>query len=415
MKLTLVILLAAVGSTAASWWVIHRQYAAREAHFGVFDPEGTVTVANFDQYVNVDGEAEFAEVDLPEGNEHHFGVMAPGEKGMHEFLVRNVGDAPLTLAIGAASCKCTFGSLTENSLAPGEETLVKLEWTVQTNEDKFEQNAELKTNDPDEPAVKLKIFGRVVRGIELVPKAWTFGEVAAGDPIEVSGVVYNHYDKDIEAKDVRISSERDSEPTVEVEEFEPTASDGIHAEARQAFRITARIPPGLPQGAIQKTLQFGFVQLDDAGKPIPPDPNDPSKLSYVTAPVTGSVAGVLSMITNSRLTETSGGYLYDFGKLDEGDGFSATVLIALKGSEREQTELKVGEVEPEETLRATLGESFSRGSMTLYRLNLELTPASEPIERLGKSGNDLGLVLIESDNPQVPAMKIRVRFALPAK
>src|SRR5262245_52451963 len=42
---------------------------------------------------------------------YNFGTMQRGTTKSHEFVVHNIGDAPLTLANGGTTCKCTIGDV----------------------------------------------------------------------------------------------------------------------------------------------------------------------------------------------------------------------------------------------------------------------------------------------------------------
>src|SRR4030095_11179359 len=95
-----------------------------------------------------------------DGERHDFGTMDRFAKGSHTFRVRNEGPAPLELALGHTTCKCTVGNLTTSRLAPGEGTDVKLDWQVKTGDEMFEQSAELITNDPHHNPIRLVIYGK---------------------------------------------------------------------------------------------------------------------------------------------------------------------------------------------------------------------------------------------------------------
>ncbi|MCG8583169.1 MAG: DUF1573 domain-containing protein, partial [Pirellulales bacterium] len=47
-----------------------------------------------------------------------FGSMMGGDKGRHEFVIRNDGEYPLQLAKGKTSCKCTISDLPVTKLEP---------------------------------------------------------------------------------------------------------------------------------------------------------------------------------------------------------------------------------------------------------------------------------------------------------
>ena len=64
-----------------------------------------------------------------EEDTHDFGAMDERRRGRYEFVLTNVGDAPLTLRQGEASCKCTSTILEKGDIQPGESAKVVLEWT----------------------------------------------------------------------------------------------------------------------------------------------------------------------------------------------------------------------------------------------------------------------------------------------
>ncbi|EMI28199.1 DUF1573 domain-containing protein, partial [Rhodopirellula europaea] len=152
MKTFLVCLIVAGIGAAIAYNINESSYGRYEPHFGPIDFEGETTAANAMASLKKEWSEDIPKVELPDGNEHDFGIMQPDEEGEHIFRVKNVGDAPLTLKIGASTCKCTVGTLENESLAPGEETEVKMAWTVKTNETTFGQSAELRTNDPTQVA-----------------------------------------------------------------------------------------------------------------------------------------------------------------------------------------------------------------------------------------------------------------------
>lgn len=406
----------AVG-TAAAFAMNYSYYGYRDSQFGPLTLDGTVTAENAMAVVDEGKPQGLAKAEVIGGTRYNFGVMTPDEHGEHVFVVKNVGSEDLTLRVGASTCKCTVGSLTNDSLAPGEQAEVKLAWHIQTNSDRFGQSAELLTNDPSQPAIRLEIEGEVVRQLEMIPKEWTFGEVAAGEPIELESRIYNFMEHDIAPTRLRFSDEALTElAEFEVQPYEPTeAEDGARADARQAFKVKVTIQPGLKQGPVSQNFQFGFQQLDGEGNPLPPD-GETSTEGQLIAATTGRIIGSLSMIVGSRLTGVpGGGYVYDFGRLEEDDRMTAKTFVVLKGSERDNTTLRIGKVEPEGVIRANLEEGATRGSMVLYTLSLELVPGEKPTERLGRHSDDYGRVWIESDNPKVPPLQIAIKFAIPGK
>jgi len=411
-KYCLLLGLAAIAGLTVGWSMNHYRYGYRIPRLGPITMDGTVTAVNA---VESSLPLGLAKAEMISDPVHDFGVAEPGVEGEHTFMIKNAGNQPLTLRVGATTCTCTLGSLDKNSLAPGEQTEVLLSWTVKSDSSEFSQSAQLHTNDPHQPVIDLVVKGRIVREIEIVPKTWAFGEVASSEPIELTSRVYNYMNHDIEVTEMSFSSEEMTAlADFHVEAYQPSEQeDAEHAAARQAFRLKVVVQPGLKQGSISQNFLFHFRKAESVVDSKAADGEQPDS-GYIVAATTGRIVGPLSMIETPKLKGIEGGgYLYDFGRLGKEDSLVAKTFVVLKGSQRENTTLTIGDTEPKGVLEATLGQPMGRGSMTLYPLELKLVLGEKPIERLGQSRDDFGRVWIESNHPEVPKMQIGVMFAIP--
>lgn len=413
-KLLLFLVLAMAMGTAVAWAINYKRFAGRDARFGPFTIDGAVSPDNVLDHITKNLPKEMPRVEVVGDSTHDFGIMAPGSEGEHTFVVKNVGQEDLRLRLGASTCKCTLGELDREALAPGEQTEVKLSWTVKPGENEFNQSAEVLTNDPRRVAIKFAITGKVILDAEVVPETWTFGEVATGEPFEVSGTIFNFMDFDITPTEVKFSSEEMTELSeFEVEPFQPSEADGIRSTARQGFRVNVKTKAGMRQGAVSQNFMFGFRKADEDGDSSTSEEGQQDTTSYILAPTKGRIVGPLGMILSSKLRgRTGGGYVYDFGRIGKDGSLTGKAFVVLKGNERDNTTLRIGEVYPENIVKAKLGEPKGRGSMVLYPLEIELVPGKETIERLGKSKDDYGSIWIESDNPKVTKMRIALKFAI---
>ena len=413
------VLFAAAGLSIA-WVSNYMRFGFRDARLGYMTDDGSINASNVINTVKSGYKTSNAKVEMLTELTHDFGVMAPDEKGKFVFRLKNVGEEPLSLVEGESTCKCTIGIPGDDELAPGAETEIVVEWTVKTNESEFTQSAQIITNDPTNVALNLKITGTVVREIEIVPKKWTIGDVASGEPFEVKGTVYSYYRNDIKPGSQRFSSEQMNElAEFDIEEFKPTEEDGANAKARQGFHITAKVKGGMRQGAVSTRFLFGFQQLDEDGNVIKPEDEEKEDedLEYFSSTnVSGRIVGNLSMIVGTKVqSQSSGGYIYKFGRLDYNDSKKGKAFIVLKGSEREATKLTIGEVNPAEAIQAKLGKPLVRETQVLYPLELEIIPGDKPYDLTGHGSNNYGTIWIESDNPKVTKMLIAVQFAVDAK
>lgn len=416
-KFSICMLISLLLGFGTAWAINYQRFGHRDAWFGPFGTTGGLSPDGLVNYMAKQLPEGRPEVELIGDSNFDFGMMAPNTEGEHVFVIKNVGNDDLRLRVGASTCKCTFGDLEREVLAPGEQTEIKLNWFVRSGSDDFSQSAEVLTNDPKRVAIRFGITGKIIRDIDIVPETWTFGEVATGEPMEVKGTVYSFLDTDIVPTEMQFSSEEMTALSeFEVEPFKPTQeNDGIRSAARQGFRVTAKIKPGMRQGAVSQNFLFGFDRIDENGETLPPVEPEKGK-QYIVAPTKGAIVGPLSMILSSRLEgQEGGGYLYDFGRIEKDGSLVAKAFVVLKGSERDNTVLRIGATDPEGVVKATLGEPKGQGSMKLFPLEIELVPGAEAVERLGKSSGDYGSVWIDSDNPKVTRMRIGLKFAIDAQ
>ncbi len=415
------LLAAGIGAVTA-WSINYSRYGYRPTKFGPFTVGGEVTPENIANYVKLQSDDKFEKVgkiELDGESVHDFGVMSPGDEGEHVYKVRNVGDGVLKLRVGASTCKCTLGELNKSELAPGEETEVKLSWSIKAGTSEFGQSAQLLTNDPTNVAITLEIKGRVIADFQPLPEVLTFGDIASGDSFEVTGDVYNFMKTEVTPTEARFSSQDMNDlaefeiKTLERSEFGPGTEKAI-----QGFRISAKVKPGLKQGSISQSLLFAFnlrvASSDEASESSDETNGDSNEVSeqMVSIPVKGRVVGVMRMLESGKLTDYDGEYVYDFGRLGPNDSLVAKTFVVLKGDQRDNATLRVGQTAPTDVVRATLGEPKTRGTMVLYPLEIELVPTDKPIARLGKDKTDYGSIWIESDNPKVSRMRVVLKFAI---
>jgi hypothetical protein len=423
--------------TTFAWTMNYAEYGYRDAYFGEITMDGSVNAENVMEKLAEYEVKSAAVAELVGEPVYDFGALPPGSRGEHEFTIRNTGDDTLTLEVGASTCKCTLGSLEKDKLAPGESTKIKLEWKVSSDEQTFNQSAEIRTSDPLRPAIKLEVNGLVIRDIEFEPSKITFGEIAAGESFEFSTKMYSYFNNDIEPRQVTFGSEELTKLSdVEIEPFQPSDSDGVHSQAQQGFAIKVSVKEGLRQGPLVTNMRVAFDKLDENGKPIVDENRedaenaadaentadaedagngeDPQAGGFVSfAECAGRIVGSLGMIESSKLKSTeSGGYIWNLGRLGPDDSLEYKALLTLKGSEKDNTTLTIGETYPDNVVQAELGEPLGKGTMKLFPIKLKLNPQEELLDLLGKNKDDFAWLWVESDNPKVSRMRVAIKVAI---
>lgn len=94
--------------------------------------------------------------------EYSFGDINPGDKVLHNFTITNSGGDLLKITDVRASCGCTAAKPEKNELKPGESTQIKVEFNSQGRKGNQVKYIYVKTNDKENPEVKLKISGNIV-------------------------------------------------------------------------------------------------------------------------------------------------------------------------------------------------------------------------------------------------------------
>ncbi len=327
--------------------------------------------------------------------EHDFGIMEAGSRGTHSFVVRNEGNAPLTLKHGKndTSCGCTIGELSQDVVAPGEEATITLHWDVR-GDGATRQWGKLHTNDPLYPQFTLNVSGIVRAPAKIVPAKLTFPELDS-DVIheEKFKVLVYHTDK------LEIPQYLMLNPDLGAffqAKFEPmTAEEAAAEDALCAFHGTLSIKPGLPQGPFQQTIRLVTV----------PDLNTPIEMV-----ITGNGGGESQMLVVGRGWDSKNERLH-LGTISSSEGLTRKMDVLLRGEGHADTKLTIGKVTPA-GLKVTLGEpiTLGKGIAVRFPLTIEIPVGSKSMTYPGVTGDDVGNILVKSSNPGYPDMNIPLVF-----
>ena len=327
------------------------------------------------------------------GARYDFGTIDRYASDSHEFEIRNDGDAPLTLTVGQTTCKCTSFAAEKGSLAPGETTKVKLEWTVKTGEPMFEQSADLITNDPTANPLRLTIHGSVVDTVRPDQSGIMLGDVSANEPHTVRVRIHTYRDRKVSivkhewAKPESADHFEVSSAQLPPEEIakESGAFDGVE--------VTLTILPGLPLGPLAQTLKLTTnVEGHEA----------------IEIPVMGNVVSDVSLVGSGVYLDK---LLVNLGTHTHGSEHKKTVYLVVKGPYREETGLAIESLEPEHEFEATLGEPIRDNPKIIrYPLTIVLPATTTPVVRT--SDETYAQLKLAITHPQVKEMTIRLRYTL---
>jgi hypothetical protein len=336
-------------------------------------------------------------VEAVDGTAFDFGSGQRNSKGNHTFVVRNIGDEPLTLTKGSSSCKCTLSELKQGKILPGESTEISLEWHLTTEGEQFRQTAEIYTNDPRQPTLLLVAQGTVIDWVKLEPRELVLSDISGSEGTQVGFSLYGY-----EVDSMSVVEHRFEHPEtagffdLSFAEHDPSSLDMKPAPS-VLLRATLTVKPGLPLGPLNQTIHLK---------------TDIEQAPELELPISGSVVGDISVVGTGLFRQQVN--LLTLGQIDGEKGIETTLRILVKGPHRHDVHLKIKEVEPSDVLAVQLGESvpINNGAVYMHPLTVSIPKGSRPVTRMGYDREDYGRIVIETTHPDTPLLRLGVRFAV---
>jgi hypothetical protein len=342
------------------------------------------------------------QVDVPE-TQFAFGTVGVGAKGSHEFVIRNVGSAPLELTKGASSCTCTVGDFEESEggskdakvMQPGESTKLNVQWRGKGDGGPFRQQASVLTNDPSRPQIAFVVEGTVVPTYKAVPTFITLSKLSASSSQQATVTVFTFGKEKPTIDALSVTEEETAQfyslASTDLEPAELTAEVG----ATGGFLITADIRPGLPIGTLRQTIKVVFRMPEEVIAEIP---------------VEGSVSGDLALAGKAW---DSSRELLLLGTVSSRTGAETSLFVTVKGPHRTGVNLVVREITPD-GVKVVVGEGKPVGSGNVIRIPLTITvpPGSAPANHLCSEQAPAGKIVFDTGHPDSPMLTIPVCLAI---
>jgi hypothetical protein len=315
------------------------------------------------------------------------------------------------------ACGCTVSKIEQETIAPGESGKVSLTWRADKGEGPFRQTATIETNDPSRPRVVLTVWGRVLRVVRLVPDELVFGQISAGRPVTGQVRLLCRLDEPLEGVRCDLREEQTAghfgivaEPLSADQLKEPDQGNGGSGEGggsekagnidesdrpRSGYLLTVTVKPGLPLGRFRQT-----IVVHTSLKSVP----------TVQIPVVGTVVGDISIVGRGWDEEAS---LLTLGRVSSLRGIQRRLLLIARGPHSKEVQFTLVGASPDwlqvdqERLKETT--PFGSGTVTETPLVIRI-PKGAP--RANYLGSKFGEILIRTNHPDVPRLRIRVHFAV---
>jgi hypothetical protein len=370
---------------------------------------------------------------------HNFGVMELGQKGSHEFKIRNDGEAPLKLVALKRdhTCQCTLGSLGSGGLKPGEETTVTLSWEIKNPSTRFEHSAKIRTDDPDRPVTTFRVLGLVGKrlwiktGLEM-----NVGTLSEKEPTQRTFVLHSETVDDFEITKVDVSNPllevttrplkgKELEDAVQIPATKEMAEQKLmeekaaEMEARERAKaegapaddhdpendLTGKSPPVKSGHEIKVVLQQGFP-IGAFRESVTLHTNIPD-----TAPIAvafqGNRVGPIQLLGTPGTGWSPEESMLHLGRFRAQDGKKVRLLVFVKKFDAPM-EITKAELLPS-FLKYELvkDENFKQPTRERFDLWIEVPAGQAPVSFTGES---TGSIVLHTNHPEAKLIRLGIDF-----
>lgn len=312
----------------------------------------------------------------------------------HVFQVRNEGSAPLKFTGSNVSCKkCTYVTIPDEAVPPGETGDVVVRWDVDTYEDHFRQSATVNTNDPEHESLRFVISGKVVRPLAAEPQKLVLSNVHVGEQTQVKARLSAYFSDQLEVTghslaDVSTADYFDVAAA-------PLPKDQLDSEVRSGVEVTVTVKPGLPVGAINQSLKLKTNLTDEP---------------EIDLPISGEVVGAVQI--NHKDWDREYGFL-QIGQVKQSEGAKRVLNLIARGTDLAGLKLEPAEINDPEALKVTYGEAVElKQGVFRVPVTLEVPPGSPLVNHMGGANGKLAEILIPTNKPALGRVKMSVKFAV---
>lgn len=328
-----------------------------------------------------------------------FGEMERGGKQSHGFVIKNEGDAPLTLTKGKTSCKCTLSGLDKDSIAPGEKATVTLDWSAETDRPVFHQSATILTNDPGRPELTFEVDGKIVQHIRLEPSQLAVSKIAGETKSYEVRVVSVNFDN------LRIVGNSFEDPStakyIDVSYRTLTPEElNTSGEAESAIKggalVTVTLKPGLPLGLVLQRIRLA-TNLEQQPE--------------VILPVAATIEGDISVVGGREWNGSR--MLLSLGVLKASHTTRRELTLLVRGAAAGKVELHLDKVTPE-GIRVQIGQSreISGGRVQRIPLTIEIPSGMRPVALMGKNQGGYGEIVLSTNHPEIGELRLKLQLAI---
>jgi hypothetical protein len=325
---------------------------------------------------------------------YDFGTMEQKGTDKHDFIFKNLGDAPLKLTKGATTCSCTLANVDNDEVPPGGTTKITLKWHGKLFHGPYNQSATILTNDLRRPEVTLRITGRIVALLKAEPTSVSLSSVSSSRESTAEVKFFSFADAPLTLTQPEWLDPRLAESFAV--RFDAMPAEDLKNEKGAKSGLIARltVKPGLPIGTFRQTLRMRSNVKD---------------LTEVELPIQGAVVGAISVVGRDWNDERR---ILMLGPILQSAGAQRELRLLCRGPDRDKFKFRIAERSPS-FLEAEIEKDEPGGVIRQVYLNIRVPKGSPVASHYGdEEGSPYGRVLLDTGVPGMAQVLIQVRFAV---
>lgn len=380
---------------------------------------------------------------------HNFGVMELMQEGQHEFKIRNDGQGPIKMVAlkKDQTCQCTLGSLGQDGLKPGEETIVKLSWTIKNPNPVFEHSAKIRTDDPENPVTTFRVRGLVGKRLVARPsQEINLGSLSEKQPTERTVYLFSEIVDAFEITKIEPSNPLIvvSSTPLTAEQIKDATRDPVAEESRAMMEKMASKAPKIEEKSgshdhaksghdhdhpvdnlagktpdvkcgyeLKVTFQPGFSigKVRESMLIHTNVPSGPQADAAISPPMsvsfTGTRSGPVQILGTPGIGWSPEESLLRLGRFPAKEGKKGKLVVFVKKAEQELefTEAKLDP--PQLKYEVHKDEKFNAPGRNKYEIIIEVPADGVP---LSVGGERPGSVVFQTNHPEAKTIKFDIDF-----
>jgi hypothetical protein len=327
-----------------------------------------------------------------------FGNLEKNRSGSCTLKLENSSEEPLTVDFDGVSCGlCVETEFKNATVQPGKNLTIKINYTTHKDGPEFAEYLEIRTNDPNYTVIRFDITGYVTQAIRFSRSDIRLGHIAVDEDASATFRIFGYEDEPIEVISQEFTTQRSADYfSLELTPLELKDFKKDEPRAKSAVLVRLTMADGKKLGPVKQILRI-TAKLGETST---------TAEIIIRATIVSDISLIGGRDFNSEHSLIRLGSI--LGTIDH----STILRIRIRGPHRDKVKLSIASIDPENVLKATIGEPIVVGKGYLYPVTISIPRGAPSINRLGSVQGKWGVINIETTHPTAKEMPIYVSFAI---